>query len=159
MQVGLFKADGAASMEDITVYRTGLGDLRIHVPIARTMNIAMIGLPLAKFARSGVLHGVVVQTGRDVSKASKSEDIRAIADDMLVFGGLERNGRHYHASNEDGCLIVPVLPVENEISIYTVALTSLSHDRIRSTAYDGTDGAPIEVAEPQQETSRQPLTA
>jgi hypothetical protein len=154
-QVGLFKADGAASMEEITVYRTGLGDLRIRVPIARTMNIAMIGLPLAKFARSGMLHGVVVQSGRDVSKASKSEDIRAIADDMLVFGGLERNGRHYHASNEDGCLIVPVLPVENEISIYTIALTSLSHDRIQATEYGGT----VEVAESQQETPRQSLTA
>lgn len=33
------------------------------------------------------------------------------------------------------------------------------YHRIQSTAYDGTDGAPIEVAEPQQETPRQSLTA
>jgi hypothetical protein len=159
MQVGLFSANGAASMEQISVYRSGLGDLRIHVPIARKMNIAMIGLPLAKFARSGILHGVVVQTGKNIAAASNSPDVTAIADDKLVFGGLERNGRHYHASNDDGCLIVPVLPTDDEIAVYTVALTSLSHDRVPSMAEAAPEEVSIEPPEPQQEQQSEPVTA
>jgi FMN phosphatase YigB (HAD superfamily) len=159
IEVGLFKADGAASMEAISLYRSGLGDLRIHVPIARKMNIAMIALPLAKFARAGILHGVVVRAGTNIDKASKSPDVKAIAFDTLVFGGMERNGRHYHASNDDGCLIIPVGPCENEVSVYTIAFTSLSHDRILSTTDAGSEDAAIESAEPKHEAPLQPMIA
>jgi hypothetical protein len=119
----------------------------------------MIGLPLAKFARSGILHGVVVQTGKNIAAASNSPDVTAIADDKLVFGGLERNGRHYHASNDDGCLIVPVLPADDEIAVYTVALTSLSHDRALSMAEAAPEEVSIEPPEPQQEQQSEPVTA
>ena len=159
MQVGLFKANGAASMEEISVYRTGLGDLRIRVPISRAMDIAMIGLPLAKFARSGLLRGMTVQTGSTVAEASASPDITTIADDKVVFGGLERNGRHYHAANDDGCLIIPVGPFEDDVSVYTVAFTSLSHDRMLSTADAGSENAPVEPAGPTHEAPLQPMIA
>lgn len=145
VQVGLFKVDGAASMETITVYATGLGDLRIRVPVPNAMQIAMIALPLAKFARTGILHGVVVQTGETVAKAVRSVNVRAVADEALVFAELERSGRQYRASNEDGCLIIPVTPSLDEIAVYTVALTSLSHDRILSTKTSGNDGTPWET--------------
>ena len=144
IQVGLFKSDGSAGMEAITVYRTGLGDLRIHAPVSRAMGVAMIVIPLAKFARTGLLHGVVAQTGESVAEATKSLDVVSIADDKLVFGGLERKGRHYHALNDDGCLIIPVAPGTAEITVYSVALTSLSHDRILSSKA-GPDGTPWET--------------
>jgi hypothetical protein len=142
IQIGLFKVDGSATMEAITVYRTGLGDLRIHVPVARAMGVAMVVLPLAKLARSGILHGVVAQVGKSVFDATNSPDVEAIADDKLVFGGLERNGRHYHAPNEEGCLVIPVAAARAEITVYTVALTSLSDDRILSAKDAGTAGRP-----------------
>jgi hypothetical protein len=145
IQVGLFKADGLAAMEAITAYRTGLGDLRIHVPIARAMGVAMIVLPLAKLARTGIVQGVVTQTGATATEATQNNDVVGIADDKLVFGGLERNGRHYHAPNEEGCLVIPVAATGAEVTVYTVALTSLSHDRILSTKNAGTAGRPWET--------------
>ena len=158
IQVGLFKADGSASMEAITVYRTGLGDLRIRVPVSRAMGIAMIILPLAKFAQTGILQGVVAQTGETVTEATTNPDVVGIAEDRLVFAGLDRNGRHYHAPNEDGCLIIPVAPGGSEITVYSVALTSLSHDRILSTKA-GADGTSWETLSWRLSDARKTATA
>lgn len=133
LEVGLFKVDGSASMEAITLYRTGLGDIRIRIPVSRGMKIEMIVLPLAKFAQAGILHGITVQSGETVAEAAKSPDVMALPDDRLIFANLERRGRHYHATGDDGCLIVPVIAAKDDVSIYTVALTSLSHDRISAS--------------------------
>jgi hypothetical protein len=154
IQVGLFKADGSATMEAITVYRTGLGDLRIHVPIAPAMGVAMIALPLAKLARTGIVQGVVTQTGATATEATKNNDVVRIADDKLVFGGLERNGQHYHAANDEGCLVIPVAAASAEVTVYTVALTSLSHDRILSGRNAGTAGSPWETLSWRQPNER-----
>jgi hypothetical protein len=48
---------------------------------------------------------------------------------------------------------------DKEISIYTIALTSLSHDRILSGGYAEAEDTRVEVTEPQQEEPRQSLTA
>jgi len=130
LEIGLFRTDGSASMESITVYRTGFGDVRLRIAVSRAMNVAMIVLPLGKFAQAGILHGVVVQTGATVADAAKSPDVAALSDDRLVFAELDRHGRHYQALTEDGSLIIPVAALKDELSVYTVALTSLSHERI-----------------------------
>ncbi len=142
LEVGLFKADGSASMEQIALYRTGLGDIRIRIPVSRGMKIEMIVLPLAKFARAGILHGITVQSGETVAEAAKSADVTALPDDRLTFANLERQGRHYHATSEDGCLIVPVLAAKGDVSVYTVALTSLNHDRISTSRPAASDENP-----------------
>jgi FMN phosphatase YigB (HAD superfamily) len=130
LQVGLFRSDGQASLETVNVYHTGLGDLRLRIPLSRRMAVTTIALPLAKLARDGMLHGVVVQSGNNAMEASDSADVKAIADERLVCAGLERRGRHFHASDVDGTLLIPVDPLKSDVAIYTVALTSLSHDRI-----------------------------
>lgn len=145
LQVGLFKANGQASTETITIYRTGMGDLRIRVPLARTMGITMIVLPVAKFARSGVLHGVVTQSGETVAEASHSQDLTRIADESIVFAELERSGKQYQAHNDDGCLIIPVIPRTSEVTIYTVALTSLSHERVLAAGNAAPNNTPWSV--------------
>jgi len=53
LQVGLFRANGSASVETITVFRTGTGELRLRIPITRAMAISTIGLPLGRLARDG----------------------------------------------------------------------------------------------------------
>ena len=142
MKVGLFGAGGAASMETVTVFLTGLNDLRLRVPVSRAMRITTIALPLAGFAREGLLHGVVVQTGVTLSDAAASTRTTAVAAEKLVFAGLDRNGDHYRAHDDNGCLLVPVEPIEDEIALYTVALTSLSHDRILAARRGETEGSP-----------------
>ena len=130
LQVGLFGPDGQAALEDISVYHTGLGDLRLRIPLSRGMAVATIALPLAKLAREGMLHGITVQYGESVAKASESSDVKAIAAERLVDAGLESSGRHFRAAGDDGMLLIPVDGFKDDVAIYTIALTSLSHDRV-----------------------------
>lgn len=125
VQVGLFRADGNATLEAVTVHRTGLGELRLRIPLSRSMAITMIALPLAKFAPQGLLHGVTVQRGDDVCDAAESQDVAGIAADGLIYAGVQWNGSYYRAETEDGCLLIPVTPMTQEIAVYAVAITPL----------------------------------
>lgn len=142
LKVGLFGAGGAASMETVTVFLTGLNDLRLRIPVSRAMGITTIALPLAGFAREGILHGVVVQTGETLGEAAASTRATAIAAEKLVFAGLDRSGDHYRAHDDSACVLIPVDPTNDEIALYTVALTSLSHDRILASRRGDAEGSP-----------------
>lgn len=142
LQVGLFGRDGQAALESINVTHTGLGDLRLRVPLSRGMAVATIALPLAKLAREGLLHGVTVQYGASTAKAAESADVKPMAEGRLTFAGLECSGRHFRASSDDGMLLIPVDDFDDEVAIYTVALTSFSHDRILAIDGGHADAAP-----------------
>jgi hypothetical protein len=100
LQVGLFKGDGQASLEAVTVYHTGLGDIRLRIPLSGSMAVTTIALPLAKLAREGMLHGVVVQSGENTVEAAKNQAPKAVTDTRLVYAGFERSGRHIRASSD-----------------------------------------------------------
>jgi len=117
-------------METITAYRSGFGELRVRIPIARTMAVTTIGVSIGKLAHEGILHGVVLQSGASVEDASENPEAERLAEDRLIFAGLARNGRHYQASHEDGCLLIPVDPPRSKVVIYTIMLTSLGDERI-----------------------------
>ncbi|WP_341510023.1 hypothetical protein [Bradyrhizobium sp. ISRA442] len=125
VQIGLFRAGGDAALETVTIHRTGLGELRLRIPLSRAMAIAMIALPLGKFAAQGLLHGVTVQQGDDVRDAAESQDVVGIADASLVYAGMRRTGAHYRAETEDGCLLIPVVPMTQDFAVYSVAITPL----------------------------------
>jgi hypothetical protein len=125
VQVGLFRASGEATLETVSVHRTGLGELRARIPVSRAMGIAMIALPLPKFAAEGLLHGVTIQTADDVRDAAESQDVIGVAAESLVYAGMHRNGDHYCAESEDGCLLIPVAPMTEAIAVYSVAITPL----------------------------------
>ncbi len=110
VRIGLFGATGEATLETATVHRTGLGELRVRIPISRAMGIATIALPLPSFAPEGLLHGVTIQSGDDIRDAAESQDVIGIAAESLVYAGLQRNGEHYRAEGDDGCLLIPTAP-------------------------------------------------
>ncbi|WP_165124989.1 HAD family hydrolase [Bradyrhizobium sp. 6(2017)] len=130
LQVGLFRHDGQASLEAINVYHTGLGDLRLRIPLSRRMAVATIALPLAKLTSNGMLHGITVQYGESAAKAADNSKMKTIAEGRLTDAGIERSGRHFRAAGDDGMLLIPVDGFEDDVAIYTVALTALDHDRI-----------------------------
>ncbi|WP_420965268.1 hypothetical protein [Bradyrhizobium sp. B120] len=142
LQVGLFGPDGQASLEAVSVYHTGLGDLRLRIPLSRRMAVATIALPLAKLSRIGMLRGITVQYGESAAKAAESSNVKAIAEGRLIDAGLERSGRQFRATNEDGMLLIPVDGFEDDVAIYTVALTALDHDRILAVEDRDGNGAP-----------------
>ncbi|MBR0784404.1 hypothetical protein [Bradyrhizobium iriomotense] len=125
VQVGLFRTNGEATLESVAVHRTGLGELRVRIPVSRAMGIAMLALPLPKFAAEGLLHGVTMQSAGEIREAAASQDVIAVAAESLVYAGVQRNGAHYRAESEDGCLLIPMAPMTQEIAIYSVAITPL----------------------------------
>lgn len=125
VRIGLFGATGEATLETATVHRTGLGELRVRIPISRGMGIATIALPLPSFAPEGLLHGVTIQSGDDIRDAAESQDVIGIAAESLVYAGLQRNGEHYRAESDDGCLLIPAAPTRQDVTIYSVAITPL----------------------------------
>lgn len=130
LKIGLFAANGSGSMETITAYRSGLDELRVRIPVTRTMAVATIAVPIGQLAHEGILHGVVMQSGDTVEDASRDAEVVRLAEDRLIFAGLARNGRHYQAAEDDGCLLIPVDPPRGKVSIYTIMLTSLGDERI-----------------------------
>ncbi len=139
LKIGLFAANGLMSTETVTAYRSGLGELRVRIPIAQTMAVTTIGVPIGKLAQEGLLHGVVLQSGDSVDKASKELDVVRLAEDRLIFAGLARSGQHFRASHEDGTLLIPVDPPRGKVTIYTIMLTSLGEMRI-AARIPGRDG-------------------
>lgn len=125
VRIGLFGATGEATLETATIHRTGLGELRVRIPISRGMGIATIALPLPSFAPEGLLHGVTIQSGDDIRDAAESQDVIGIAAESLVYAGLQRNGEHYRAESDDGCLLIPAAPTRQDVTIYSVAITPL----------------------------------
>jgi len=125
VHVGLFHANGEAVLQQVAIHRTGLGELRVRIPVSRAMGIAMLALPLPKFAAEGLLHGVTMQSAGEIREAAASQDVIGIAAESLVFAGMQRNGEHYRSDSEDGCLLIPVVPMAREVAIYSVAITPL----------------------------------
>ncbi|WP_353699018.1 hypothetical protein [Bradyrhizobium sp. INPA03-11B] len=142
LQVGLFGRDGQASLEAVSVNHTGLGDLRLRIPLSRRMAVATIALPLARLTRHGMLHGITVQYGESVAKAAESSNVKTIAELRLIEAGLERSGRQFRAASDDGMLLIPVDGFEDDVAIYTIALTALDHDRILAVKDRDGNGAP-----------------
>lgn len=139
LQIGLFLSDGTASMQSVTVYRTGFGELQLRIPVSRAMAVCTIAVPLAKIAREGILHGVTLQLGSSLRDAVESQEVTGIAAEGLVDAGLQRNGRYYVAQDDNGCLLIPVGALAREIAVYSIAITSLSQGRVLATA-DQADG-------------------
>lgn len=130
VKIGIFLADGKAGLETVPRYRSGLGDLRVRIAISSQMQVRSIVIPMAQIASEGLIQGIVVRTGKTVERASSSPDAFDWPEGKLISAGLERSGRYYRATNDDGCLIVNVDALSEPIAIFSVAVTSLSNDRV-----------------------------
>jgi len=137
LQVGLFQANGQASMETITVYRAGSGELRLRIPISRAMTVSSIALPLARLGRQGILDGIVVQTGDTITDAVASTAATRVTESRLVNAGIERTGSYYSVREDDGCLLIQTDRFDDDIAIYTVALRLLGDDHILAAENGG----------------------
>lgn len=130
VSIGLFNQSGGATMETVAVYRNGMNDLRVRIPVSQTMDLKTIAVPLAKIASEGILQGVTAQSGKTAGKASENIEIRNVHDNRLTFAGLERFGHRYRAADTEGCLLIEVGPLAEPVTIFSIGLTSLSGDRI-----------------------------
>ncbi len=144
IQIGMFGANGAAAMETVTCYRTGMGDLRIRIPIARQMDIRTIAVPLPKIAAEGRLDGITVQTGATLHAAAGNSEVRGLPDGQWAMAGFTLIGDCYRASNEDACLLITVDPLQDAFAVFSLAVTSFSNTRVLAT--QSKDAVPDQLA-------------
>ena len=145
LQIGLFSADGSASMETVSFYRSGMGDVRIQIPISSEMAVRTIAVPVAKIVPEGILRGVTAQAGATVRKAAQNPEIFRLPDSRLAAAGIERSGRYYRANDQDGCLLITVEETSHPVTIFSVTLTSLADHRMLA-AHGGGGDEDISVA-------------
>jgi hypothetical protein len=134
IEIGLFAADGSASLRTVPVYRNGFSELRIRIPISARMQIRTIVVPIAKLAAEGVIDGVFVQGGKDVQHASASRTPIEWPESQLRSAGLERSGRHFRATSADGCLIIEINSLDEPVAIISIGVRPLGVDRNSSLA-------------------------
>jgi FMN phosphatase YigB (HAD superfamily) len=128
--IGLFGADRSSNLAQASCYRTGLGDMRLRIPIARNMRVQTVVVPIAKLAMEGLLSGPFLQSGSDVKAALNSNDVVRLPDDQLGHAGLTRSGRHYRATEEDGALVINLHAQAAPVVMISVGLTPLDGDRV-----------------------------
>lgn len=131
LQIGLFGADGQATMAPVSCYRTATASVRIRIPISLILGVKVIAVPVAKIAAEGILEGVTIQTGKNVKSASESQDAVELPMAKLASAGLDLSGHCYRASNANGCLLITV-DTDAPVAIFSIALTPLGAERIRS---------------------------
>ena len=130
IDVGLFGVDGSSGLVQVECYRTGFGDLRLRIPIARHMAIRTIVVPVARLAREGLIAGPFLQTGASIEKALFQTEVLKLAPEHVTTAGLVRSGRYFCATEQDGALIIEIPPQTAPVAIVSVGLTSLQHQRV-----------------------------
>ena len=135
--IGLFGKDGSSAMEHVAVYRNGMGDLRIRIPLTRAMKLETIAIPIAQIAREGILRGIYAQYGKSVQQAAANAQPEQLSADRMIAAGLDLSGKYYRAGNEDGCLLVKPGHLKSDAMILTVGISPL--DATLSPRVEGND--------------------
>jgi FMN phosphatase YigB (HAD superfamily) len=134
IEIGLFAANGSASLQKLTVHRNGFNELRIRIPVSARMRIQRIVVPIAKLATEGLIDGVFAQGGKTVQDASASRTPMQWPESKLRSAGLERSGRYFRATSADACLILELEALDKPVAIFSIGMRPLVTDRASLTA-------------------------
>ena len=130
LRIGMFGADGAASLVEVSCYRTGFGEMRLRIPIARNMAIATVVVPIAQLAPEGLVSGPFLHAGSTVGNALASTCVTALPGQHVGDAGLVRSGRYFRATRDDGALVINLPAQDSPITILSIGLTTLNGERI-----------------------------
>jgi len=110
---------GASNVVQAACYRTGLGEIRIRIPMSLAMAVRSITVPIARLATEGVISGPFLQSGDSVDQIVRSNDVLKLDGPAIRHRGVTWNAGHYHATQDDAALII-------DLPIQTAAVTMLS---------------------------------
>jgi len=133
LDIGLFGIDGSSGLVQVECYRTGIGDLRLRIPIARRMAVRTIVVPVARLAREGLIVGPFLQTGASIEKALLQTGALKLAPEHVTTAGVVRSGRYFCATEEDGALIIEIPPQTAAVAVVSIGLTPLQQQRVMAS--------------------------
>jgi FMN phosphatase YigB (HAD superfamily) len=128
---------GRPFVVEASCFRTGFGDVRIKIPLARDFGIRLIAIPLGRVAPQGLLRGITFQSGKTVSEASFNRKITRLEPRPAPGNTLTLQGEYYSATDADGHIVIEVPTAREAASIIAVEVTPLVGARVlASTSAD-----------------------
>jgi FMN phosphatase YigB (HAD superfamily) len=119
----------------ISCFRSGFGDIRIRIPIARAHGTLAIAIPIARLAPEGLIAGVTLQTGKTVTEAMSDRNVRRLPRSAATGIGIVLSGAHYRAvagERQELLIRLPILP--HSIGVISVLVRPLSSSRVMAVA-------------------------
>jgi hypothetical protein len=122
----------------VSCFRSGLGEVRVRIPVPRAFSAQAISVPLTQIAAEGVLTGITVQTGDTIAKAMFDRNIQLLPWTARKGIGIVFSGAHYQAVEAKRHELLIELPVlRREIGLVTLLVKPLTHSRVVATNPEG----------------------
>lgn len=123
VEVAIVK-DGAPRLLPVTRHRTGFGEIRLHVPVARADTGSVLTIPLDGIG-DAVLRPPVLRRGETVPAAFLSRRMETVLPATLEVVGARLDGCHIRAVAADGHLLVPIPASTAAVTILSLTLLPL----------------------------------
>ncbi|UZE49967.1 hypothetical protein ONR75_04090 [Rhodopseudomonas sp. P2A-2r] len=130
IDVSLVSATGIAGTVKVGCYRTGFGDMRIRIPLSRSMAIRTVTVPVARLAKEAVIDGPFLQSGESVRQALRDSRIVLLAPPQVRRSGMTGSNRYYSADAADAALVIELLAPTAAVTVLSIGLTPLGGGRI-----------------------------
>ena len=130
IEIALVNAAGITSLVRAGCYRTGFGEMRVRIPLARGMAIRSVTVPVARLAREAVVSGPFLQSGDTVRQALRDSHVLLVEPPQFRHSGMTWSGRYYSADADDGALVIDLPAATAAVTMLSIGLMPLDGRRI-----------------------------
>jgi FMN phosphatase YigB (HAD superfamily) len=119
----------------VSCFRSGFGEIRIRIPVSRTLGTLAISIPLARLASEGLIAGMTIQTGKTIAEAMSDRHIKCLPRSAQTGIGIALSGAHYRTVEAERHELLVRLPVlRHKIGIVTILIKPLTDSRVLALA-------------------------
>ncbi|MET0968278.1 MAG: hypothetical protein ABWY18_03680 [Tardiphaga sp.] len=128
--VTLIDRQGTSSEVSVAAYRTAFGEIRIRIPVSRSMAICSMVLPVARLAVEAIVSGPFLQSGATVPKALGDDRIVWLGPSRVRHSAMTRSGRYYCSEGHAGTLTIDLPEPTATMSVLSIGLAPIDGARI-----------------------------
>jgi len=121
---------GGSTTVPVACYRNGFNDVRIRIPMSRSMAIRAIDVPLARLAAEGRISGPFLQSGTSIRLAAGSGEIRLLDRSGAGQDGLVWDGDRYAAARDDAVLSIAIPELTDTVAMLSIGVTPANGARV-----------------------------
>jgi FMN phosphatase YigB (HAD superfamily) len=130
LDVTLIDRRGQSSAVSVATYRNAFGEMRIRVPVSRSMAVRSIVLPVGRLAVEAIVSGPYLQSGATVARAIGDDRIVPLAPSCVRHAAMTRSGRYYCSEGDAGTLTVDLPEPISAVSVLSLGLAPIDGARI-----------------------------
>ncbi len=126
---------GSSRSFSVSCFRCSFGDIRVRIPILRSLGMLAISIPLGRLMPEGLILGIAVQTGKTLADAASNRQVQNLARAARTGIGIALSGDHFQATGTDADKLLIRLPVLGEaVGIVTMLVKPLCGARALALA-------------------------